>query len=199
VEPTLEFDALYASNCSGCHGRNGRAGIAQSLNDATYLAFVGEEQLRAVISGGVPGTPMGAFSEAAGGSLTSEQIEALVGGMKQTWGDVQRARTGLPAYSLEGGLARGATPGRAERGRDAYRVYCARCHGEDGRGGASAGSILDAAFLSLISDQGLRTTIIIGRPDEGTPGWSEYVPGRTMTEQEIADLLAWLTSHRGQP
>jgi hypothetical protein len=48
----------------------------------------------------------------------------------------------------------------------------------------------------LISDQGLRTIVITGRPDFGAPDWRGNVPGRPMTDQEISDVVAWLSSQR---
>src|SRR3989442_1239519 len=36
-----DFSRLYAQNCSGCHGADGRLGAARPLNDPLYLALVG--------------------------------------------------------------------------------------------------------------------------------------------------------------
>jgi len=66
----IVFDALYARNCAGCHGRDGRLGAARALNDPVYLALVSPERLRQVIAIGVPGTAQPAFALDAGGSLT---------------------------------------------------------------------------------------------------------------------------------
>src|SRR5438874_1607449 len=35
-----DFSQLYAANCAGCHGVNGRFGAARPLNDSIYLALV---------------------------------------------------------------------------------------------------------------------------------------------------------------
>ena len=51
------FAPLYARNCAGCHGRDGRLGAARPLNDPVYLAVVPPERVRQVIATGVPGTP----------------------------------------------------------------------------------------------------------------------------------------------
>jgi hypothetical protein len=45
--------------------------------------------------------------------------------------------------------------------------------------------------------------VITGRPELGAPDWRGNVPGRSMTDQEITDVVAWLVSRRaenpGQP
>ena len=50
-------------------------------------------------------------------------------------------------------------------------------------GGAApkGGSVVDASYLALVSDQYLRTTVIAGRTDLGMPDWREYVKGQPMT------------------
>ena len=58
-------------------------------------------------------------------------------------------------------------PQRAMRnaGAQVFATSCASCHGADGKGTATSGSIVDGSFLALVSDQNLRTTVIAGRPD----------------------------------
>src|SRR5258708_38530652 len=81
----LEFSALYADNCAGCHGANGRGGAAIALGDPVYLAIIDERAMRATIAGGVRGTSMPAFAQRAGGMLTEKQIDALVSGVRARW------------------------------------------------------------------------------------------------------------------
>jgi mono/diheme cytochrome c family protein len=197
-EQVMAFGELFDTNCAGCHGVDGRRGVAQPLNDPLFLALVSDARFRDVISRGVPGTPMTGFGRDAGGTLTSEQIRALVDGMKQKWGRSPRpSGASLPPYSEDEALAKGVSPGDPDRGRGAFSSFCARCHGDDGRGGAAAGSVVDQAFLALTSTQSLRTTIVAGHAAEGISGWQDYVPGRAMTHQEISDVVAWLSAHRG--
>src|SRR5262249_44379816 len=87
-------------------------------------------------------------------------------------------------------------PGDAKRGADVYARFCASCHGSDGRGGAKAGSIVERSYLALVSDQGLRTTVIVGRPELGAPDWRNDVPGKPMSSQEVSDVVAWLAARR---
>ncbi len=182
----VDFDALYATNCSGCHGADGRHGGARPLNDPLYLAFAGVARLTQITAGGVAGTPMPGFAAAAGGMLTDQQIDILAAGMMSRWGKPGIEAIGLPPYAA-------AAPGDATRGAAAYGVYCAACHGG---GGAKGGSVVDGAYLGLVSDQALRTAVICGRTDLGMPDWRGYVPGRAMTDQEITDVVAWLVAQR---
>ena len=88
--------------------------------------------------------------------------------------------------------------GNPRRGAEAYRIYCSSCHGVDGRGGNKASSIVDGAYLALVSEQELRTIVIAGRPELGAPDWRGDVEGRPMSAEEVSDVVAWLSSHRTQ-
>ena len=61
---------------------------------------------------------------------------------------------------------------------------------------SKAGSITDPAFLALVSDQVLRTVVIAGRPDIGQPDWRSDLPGHPMSDQEVTDVVGWLSSQR---
>src|SRR2546430_12284998 len=78
-EQVTDFTQLYAQNCAGCHGVDGRLGAARPLHDPLYLALVGTDMLHPVIADGVPGTAMPAFAEPAGGNLTDRSEERRVG------------------------------------------------------------------------------------------------------------------------
>jgi len=196
-----DFNQLYTQNCAGCHGVDGRLGAARPLNDPLYLAFVTDDAMRQAISKGRGGTTMPAFSEQAGGHLTEKQIELLVSGVRSRWSKPDDFKgVDLPRYSdneTTGPSANSTTfeVGDATRGGTTYKTYCASCHGTNGDGG-SAGSIVDPNFLNLVSNQGLRTTVVVGRADMGKPDWRGNVPGHPMSAQEIADVVAWLAAHR---
>jgi cytochrome c oxidase cbb3-type subunit III len=184
-----DFRELYTQNCAGCHGNDGRLGAARSINDPLYLAFVPDDALKQVISQGSPGTTMPAFSQQAGGALTDRQIALLISGMRASWSKPQDFKgIQLPSYSASGS-------GNTASGASAYQTYCSSCHGSDGAGG-SAGSIVDPSFLTLVSDQALRTTVVVGRADLGKPDWRSNLPGHPMTQQEIDAVVAWVASHR---
>jgi cytochrome c oxidase cbb3-type subunit 3 len=188
----IDFSSLYASNCAGCHGAEGHGGAAIGLADPVYLTIANDATIRKVVSDGVPGTAMPAFARQSGGMLTNEQIEALVAGIRGRWAkpDVLRG-TRPPPYS-------DPEPGDPQRGAEVYGVYCASCHGGEGRGGDQAGSIVDDSYLALVSDQGLRTTVIVGRRELGGPDWRHNAPGKVMSDEDITDVVSWLISQRKQ-
>lgn len=186
----LDPAALYGSNCAGCHGADGNHGPAMALSDPVYLTMVDNSTLRSTIAKGRPGTAMSAFSEKEGGMLTDEQIDAIVNGIRERWGSRGRvAGQTIPPYEA-------ALPGNPRQGEAVYATFCASCHGGSGKGGPKAGSVTDPAYLSLVSDQGLRTIVITGRPDFGAPDWRGNVAGHPMTDQDISDVVAWLSSQR---
>ena len=192
-----DFAVLYADNCAGCHGANGRGGAAIGLANPVYLAIVDDRSMRSTIAAGVHGTAMPAFAQRAGGMLTDDQIDALVGGIRSRWD-----RPGV----LDGAAAPSYAPtsvGDIHRGQAAYRTFCQSCHGADGTGGPDASAIANDSFLALFSDQGLRTAVIAGRPEFGAPDWRGNVAGRAMSEQDVTDVVSWLASRRvavpGQP
>jgi cytochrome c oxidase cbb3-type subunit 3 len=193
----LDFETLYAENCAGCHGTKGRGGAAIALANPVYLAIADDVAMRKVIANGVHGTSMPAFAESAGGMLTDKQIDAITSGIRSRWSQQEIFNGGVPpAYAAK-------STGNAVQGEIAYKTYCASCHGRGGRGGPKGSAITNDSFLALVSNQGLRTIVIAGRPELGAPDWRGNVPGKSMTDQEVTDVVAWLTSQRvkdpGQP
>ncbi|MBV8631602.1 MAG: c-type cytochrome [Silvibacterium sp.] len=185
-----DFAKLYGENCAGCHGHDGQNGAAFDLANPVYQSWVDDATLHKIISGGEPGTQMPAFGQAAGGFLTDAQIDALVHGMRSAW-QKQGALSGMPPpYAA-------AAAGDGAHGQATYQAACARCHEQEN------GKVTDPTYLALVNDQTLRTIIVAGRPDIAHPNWQGDIAGRPLTEQEVADIVAWLGSLRvatpGQP
>lgn len=91
-EPSLRADAkasqqrsyektgrdLFATNCASCHGAQGTGGTAPTLNSKQFLTTTSDNQIALIVTGGVSGSSMSAWSLDYGGSLTDEQIRQLV-------------------------------------------------------------------------------------------------------------------------
>jgi mono/diheme cytochrome c family protein len=192
----LDFASLYAANCSGCHGGEGQPGAAVALANPVYLAFADDAAIRRVIARGVPGTAMPAFAKSAGGTLTDAQLDVVVAGMRERWArPAALAGATPPPYTTQ--------QGDAPRGAQVYATYCSGCHGATGSGGERGGSIVDDAYLGLVSDQALRTAVVAGRPQLGMPDWRSAAPNAPMSAADVADVVAWLIAQRpafpGQP
>jgi mono/diheme cytochrome c family protein len=187
-----DFNLLFKSNCSGCHGAEGKGGAALSITDPVYLAIADDVLLRKVITNGITGTSMAAFAKSAGGMLTEKQVEILVRGLREHYAKPDAlAGVTVPSYTA-------SEAGDPSRGATVYGTFCASCHGPDGKGGSKASSIVDGTFLALLTNQELRTLVIVGRSDLGAPDWRNNVPGKPMSSQEISDVVAWLSAQRPQ-
>lgn len=193
-----DFSVLYRENCSACHGDRGIAGAALPLNNPVYLTWAGHDRILNIAANGVPHRLMPAFGQDGGGLLTNEQLEDIVNGMMKNWN-----RPGI----LHGANLPGYAPksvGDPVQGKATFQVYCARCHGSDGKGypansGPSSatrvhGSIVDPTYLSLVSAQGLRDIVVAGLPGAGMPDWRGDVDGKPMSDEDVTNVVAWMES-----
>ncbi len=188
-ENITDFQTLYTENCSGCHGLNGKNGPGRPLNNSLYLAIIPKETLQQTIENGRPGTAMPAWGRAQGGPLYPKQVTALVNGIERNWAKpVNVSGVSLPAYSAEG---RSGDPGR---GKKLFVRDCFMCHGQ-----VAIGPVTNPTFLTLVTNQVLRTSIIVGRADLGMPDFRTLNMGHALSDQDITDLVAYLASLRPVP
>jgi cytochrome c oxidase cbb3-type subunit III len=221
-DQVMSFAALFQTNCSGCHGADGKLGPAPPLNDPLFRGIISQGDLERVISSGRPGTPMPAFAQENGGRLTALQVQVLVQEIKGiSYKVVTSGEGGKPRVFVagtEGTLPAWGTPpvasavppyalpktaGDREKGARVFAQACAGCHGDHGMGVANAKRprrINDPAFLALISDQALRRIVITGRPDLGMPDYasksSRSAQFHALTSDQITDVVALLASWR---
>lgn len=183
-----DFATLYGQNCAGCHGASGEHGPATDLANPEYQALVDDATLRKVIADGMPGTLMPAFARSAGGTLTDEQVDALAAGMRKRWQKPNAFGGATPPPYAQ------AQPGDAKRGAKEFEARCAICHQP------SPQEITGKTYLTLVSDQALRTFILAGRPDIGQPDWRHDSrngkPAAPLTSQEVDDIVTYLSTLR---
>ncbi len=181
-----DFPGLFKQNCSGCHGDEGKNGPGRILHDALYLAVIPKDEIRRIIAHGRPGTSMPPWSRADGGALTDRQIDILVDGIEKNWSKpAPSANPPLPPYSAP------VESGDTNRGKLLFAQYCVLCH----RPGV-IGPVSDPNYLSLVTNQNIRTSIIVGRPDLGMLSYRNLKLGRALSNQDIADVVTYLASLR---
>jgi mono/diheme cytochrome c family protein len=187
-DQVLDFHTLYSANCQACHGANGHGGPAMELGNPEYQALVDDATLRKWISGGMPGTEMPAFAQSAGGMLTDRQVDAIIAGMRREWAKPNVFAGAMPPpYAQE-------QAGDAKRGQQAYQARCASCHQTPARE-----QVASPAYLSLVSDQALRTIIIAGRTDIGQPDWrlaSNGGSAQPLSGADVTDIVTYLGTLR---
>ncbi len=164
--------------------------MAVSLASPAYIAYAGRDHIAAITANGIGGSLMPAFATHAGGLLTDEQVGVLADGIVSRWGRTQdlAGATPLPYDSTAVG-----DPGSGET---LYRADCLHCHA------LGPASILSPTYLALVSNGGLRTLLVAGKPEAGMPDWRGYLGG-ALTDQQLADLVSFMASRRtaapGQP
>jgi cytochrome c oxidase cbb3-type subunit 3 len=181
-----DFKILFAQNCSGCHGDNGQKGPGRILNDAVYVTLVPRDALKQVLTYGREGTAMPAWAQSQGGPLTDKQVDVLVDGIKN-WTKLMTAPPGaeLPSYAE-------TAAGDPVNGKHLFVRGCYACHGP----GARVGLVTDPSYLTLSTNQNLRTSIIVGRMDLGMPNYRVLNAGHPLNDQDVSDLVSYLASLR---
>ncbi|MDX2151967.1 MAG: PQQ-dependent dehydrogenase, methanol/ethanol family [Bryobacteraceae bacterium] len=118
--------AIYRGKCAGCHGPDGGGtGAGPALNTGSFRRGGSDEALFLVITKGIPGTAMPAFSENA--------LEA--------W----QVITHLRSFSVA--RRAGRLPGNAEAGAALFSQHCASCHWEHAPDLSRVGGSRSAAEL----------------------------------------------------
>jgi len=176
------FGQLFSQNCSGCHGKDGQGALTVGIGRPAYLAIADDATIRRTITEGRPQTPMPAFAQRAGGMLTDAQIEILVRGIRNWATHLEHENP--PTYAS-------SQAGDAGHGGELFATACSSCHGRDGRG---ARAIADRSYLALVTDQHLRTVMIVGMPNLGMPDWRSHP--KPLTDADVTDLVQWLASQR---
>ena len=172
---------LFTDNCVMCHGEEGEGVDGPPLNDRSFLRNTADQTIFSLISSGVPGTEMPAWSQVNGGPFTDEQVRQLVAFIRAWEPDAPDRR----AEAMAGDPSNGLT---------IFNSTCIVCHGENGAGTERAPALNDPARLTSFDDAWYVDTISEGRPAQGMPTW-----GTVLAPEEIHDLVALLRAwQRGE-
>ncbi|MFQ5666208.1 MAG: c-type cytochrome [Candidatus Binatia bacterium] len=93
-----------------------------------------------------------------------------------------------------------AQGGDAAQGKATYQKHCASCHGKTGKGDGPAAGVLnpkprdhtDGAYMKTLSDKYLADIISKGGAALGKSAMMP--PGKTLSKQDIANLIAYIRS-----
>jgi cbb3-type cytochrome c oxidase subunit III len=169
----LHGEELFAASCAQCHGAEARGGIAPALNSQQFLLAVSDQQMHQLISTGVPGTLMGAYSADFAGPFTQQQITAIVKyvrSFEETAPDFPEWLMPLSQTDLTG--------------EELYGMACSYCHGLNLEGGI--GPALGAGSDAAFADDGF----IEDRIRNGIGEMPSF--GRVFTDDQIGSIIAFL-------
>jgi mono/diheme cytochrome c family protein len=189
-DPQLLLGAeIYAENCAICHGINGEGRVGATLAK-NWPSIRPDLATSATIANGVAGTAMPAWSQANGGPLTEEEIDAVVAYIL-SWqtGGAPRITPGATATSRPLISPFPDIEGDPNRGAILFDQNCAVCHGPNGEG--RIGATLTKNWSSIRPDLAISSTIARGVPGTAMPAWSQE-HGGPLTEGDIDDIVAFV-------
>lgn len=143
---------LYSDNCASCHGIGATGGMAPALATHQFLDSASDRQIEQLISIGIPGSEMVAYSLDNGGPFTSEQVRAVATYLRS----LEEVASDNPSWR-QPMAAEGLT------GRETFLLGCSRCHGSGLEGtdngpelgpGSDAVEESDARLIRQIRDGG---------------------------------------------
>jgi len=173
----LQGEELFADGCAQCHGGEATGGIGPALNSEQFLGSVTNKQMHQLISTGVPGTLMVAYSADFGGSFTQQQITAIVQYLRafeETAPDFPQWHSPLAQTDLTGS--------------ELYQLACSYCHGVDLEG--NIGPALGAGSDIVFEDD----EFIFERISEGIDEMPGF--GNVFTDEQIQDIIDYLRSEQ---
>jgi putative heme-binding domain-containing protein len=159
--------AIFAANCAGCHGADGRGGEhAPNIATAPAVQRLMDRELAAIIRYGISGAGMPAFS-----SLKPQEVADVVAYLRilQGRGDIVKL------------------PGDPKQGEALFfgKAQCSECHMVNGKGGF-IGSELSFYGAEAKPD---RMRAVILDPDKNLPADNKATTVVTNSGQKITGML----------
>lgn len=191
-------EALFLSQCAGCHGQYGEGGpnpnrpdnLISPISSHAFLTTFTDDTLYNIIANGLPESGMSAFGQQNGGPLDSDKIDLLVTYIR-SW------ETNPPVVGNADGSAEldvSAAKGNVQRGFLYFnRFACSSCHGQDGGlpMGVNRIVITDPVWLETVSDSQIALIIYQGFVN---PYMRSY--RGVISPEQMNDLLAWMRSRQ---
>jgi mono/diheme cytochrome c family protein len=186
---------IYRDNCAVCHGENGEGRVGATLAQE-WPSIRPDLTVRTVISNGVQGSVMPAWSEANGGPLSEAQIDDVTYFIL-SWSEAGPPPVNLPAPTPVPTVP--ALPGVAgdpTAGAVLYAENCEVCHGPNGSG--RVGATLAQNWPSIRPDLTVRNVVATGIQGSAMPAWSQ-ANGGPLTEAEVDNVTAYVLTFSPGP
>lgn len=200
--------AIYVQHCSACHGDNGNTAVwaKNALNPAPRNFTASEakaelslERMITSVTYGRPGTAMMSFEK----RLTSEQIQSVVGFIRQTFMQINedkvedkpaKAEIAIDSVNMMLPFPNGLK-GNLAAGKQFFDNNCFTCHGKkgDGKGPRAYFNIprprnfTSAESRRILNRPRLFKGISHGKPRTVMPAWSTV-----LSDQQIADVAEYV-------
>jgi mono/diheme cytochrome c family protein len=174
---------LFQDNCSICHGPFGEGGanpgqpgdIIAPISSSEYLRSRDNISLKQIISYGQPNFGMSPFAQANGGSLSDEQIDAIVAFIRQWQGNPP---VDIPPAVDSGLIALG--------GEEIFQKICASCHGTGGKGGFGS-SLNSPEFRAKNTVESMTDSIMNNHEGTLMIGWKGI-----LTSLQVNDVVNYI-------
>jgi mono/diheme cytochrome c family protein len=183
-QPAVEQgQQLFLANCSTCHGEFGEGGVNPArpgdiippISSAEYLDTRDDFTLRTIIAQGQPNFGMSPFSEANGGPLNDDEIDAIVAFLR-SW--EANPPVEMPPEIETSVLTMSAA--------DIYTEICAQCHGLNGEG-LTAPAINTPNFKQSNTAKDIYDSIALGNSGTEMIAWSGI-----LSDAQIQDLVDYI-------
>jgi mono/diheme cytochrome c family protein len=174
-------EVLYRQMCASCHGEHGEGTIGPAIRNPDFLAAASDGFLRATIVLGRDGTEMRSMGHRGAGivEMRAEEIDDLIAYL----------RSNQDREPISHRFVMGVNP---ENGREKYKVYCAGCHGDEGKGGF-APELNNPGFLRAATDGYLQATLIRGRRGTAMRPFGTSGHGLAhLSQNEINEIVAYI-------
>jgi mono/diheme cytochrome c family protein len=180
---------LFAENCAVCHGADGQGRIGATLAK-DWPSIRPDLTVESIITNGVPGTAMPAWSQPKGGPLSEAEIAALTSYIL-SWqtGGVPQITAGPTATNRPPITPLPEIQGDPNNGAVLFDQNCVVCHGDQGQG--RVGAALAKDWSGIRPDLTVRSTIAGGVANTLMPAWSQ-ARGGPLSEAEIDDLTSYV-------
>lgn len=166
---------LFEGSCELCHGVGGSGAIAPAIGSKDFLESADDRQIAQLITSGVVGTEMVAYSNDFGGPMTTQEINAITTYLRSLEEDAVSKpnwRTPLEDENLTS--------------NELFVLACSRCHGVDAEGIEDVAPDISQDSLTMMeSDEWIGERIADGY--KLMPRFS-----RILTDEQVAEIVVYL-------